>query len=145
MSNLTHHTSRSGLGAAHVPLDLSTKWQGAVVIKLKTHRALALSGTVPFQLNDFEVPQATGIIELIGGRTGSAATSMLVGFTGCEHRPLPTFTLQGDQALGTLVLPGHYFATWLEVAKSSAAHFRIGGDGRWNALASDAAFLQLTG
>lgn len=142
MSNLPNSLPKSGLGAAHVPIDLGTHWLNAVIVKLKAHRALALQGLETFRLDDFEVPLAVGFIELIGGRTGSATTSMLVGFTDSTHCPTPTFQLRGSQALGTLVLPGKYFGPWLEIAKASTAHFRMGGDGQWNALASDSALLK---
>lgn len=130
------------MAPAHVPLILGTQWEGAVVIKLRSHRALALDGTSTFRFDDFEVPRATGFIELIGSRTGNAATSMLVGFSDEENRPQSTFALGNGCAVGTMVLAGQYFASWLDIAKGAGAHFRMGGRGQWNALASDAAFLQ---
>lgn len=143
MSNLTHPNSKRGLDFAHVALNLATQWQGPVVIKVRSYRALALSGMETFRADALEVPQATGFIELIGPRSGIAATSLLVGFSDQAQAPVGTFELRSNEAVGTLVLPGRYFASWLEIAKAPNAHFRMGGDGRLNALASDAALLHL--
>lgn len=141
MSELTNSTRKLGFDAAHIPIDLSTNWQVSVVLKVRSYRALALSGAKTFHLNGLEVPQATGFIELIGPRTGTTQTTLLVGFSDALNIPAATFALAGREAVGTLVLPGRYFAPWLEIAKAPNAHFRTGGDGQRNALASDAALL----
>lgn len=142
MSNLTHPNSKRGLDFAHVALNLATEWQGPVVIKVRSYRALALSGLETFRADTLEVPQATGFIELIGPRSGIAATSLLVGFSNQGQGPVSTFELRSNEAVGTIILPGEYFTSWLEIAKSPNAHFRIGADGQHNALASDAALLR---
>lgn len=141
MSNLTHPNSKRGLDFAHVALNLATQWQGPVIIKLRSYRALVLSGLETFRSDALEVPQATGFIELIGPRSGTAATSLLIGFSNQDLGPVGTFELRSNEAVGTLILPGKYFTSWLEIAKAPNAHFRIGGDGQRNALASDAALL----
>jgi hypothetical protein len=46
-----------------------------------------------------------------------------------------------NSAIGTLILPTHCFGSTLQFANSPMAHFRIGGDGRRNAMATDVALL----
>lgn len=119
-----------------------TGWDGYVPVKVKSFWSLALCGASSHQLPGLLCSEAVGVIRIVGGRTGQKLTSLWVGFSRSEYLPAPRFSLEDEDAVGTLVLPEACFAPWLEVLKSSRAYFRIGGDGHGNALASEMNFLQ---
>lgn len=119
-------------------------WAGYVVTKVKHVRSALLSGIDTFVAEDFTVPMATGFIELVGMRSGSFRTFLKVGFTECNRVLLPSFQLIDNAAIGTLVLPSHCFGSALQFSNSPMAHFRIGGDGRRNAMATDVTLLNST-
>ncbi len=116
-------------------------WEHYVVSKVKHVRAAMLSGLDPFEDDSFVVPYATGFLELTGMRAGAHKTMLKIGFTDSPELPPPTFRLFDNEAVGTLVMSSHCFAPALQFANSAMAHFRIGGDGRRNALATDMALL----
>lgn len=116
-------------------------WEHYVVSKVKHVRAAMLSGLDAFRDDTFIVPQATGFLELTGMRAGAHKTLLKIGFTDAHDLPAPTFQLFENEAVGTLVMSSHCFAPALQFANSAMAHFRIGGDGRRNALATDMALL----
>ena len=116
-------------------------WAGYVVTKVKLARAAVLSGIDTFSSEGFTVPMASGFIELVGMRSGSFRTFLKIGFAESNRMLMPTFQLLGNLAIGTLVLPSHCFGSVLQLSNSPMAHFRIGGDGRQNALATDVALL----
>lgn len=121
-------------------------WDRYVVTKVKHVRAVMLAGLECFRDETFSVPQATGFIELTGMRAGAYKTLLKIGFTDAQKTPSsslpdPSFQVFDNEAVGTLVMSSHCFAPALQFANSAMAHFRIGGDGRKNALATDIALL----
>jgi hypothetical protein len=116
-------------------------WDHYVVTKVKHVRAALLSGLDTFSAEGFVVPMATGFIELSGMRAGPYRTFLRIGFADLPQSEAPTFQLLENSAIGTLVLPSHCFASTLQCANSPMAHFRVGGDGRRNAIATDIALL----
>lgn len=122
--------------------DFSHDWDRYVTIKVKSVRALALSGLHHFSEEHYSVPQATGFIELIGTRAGALHTSLKIGFSLADELAAPSFALYDTLALGTLTLPANCFGAILQFAHCPTAHFRIGGDGSANALATEAPLLQ---
>lgn len=116
-------------------------WEHYVVIKVKHVRAALLSGMDTLSVEGLTVPVASGFIELMGVRAGAFRTYLKIGFAESNRLVLPSFQLMGNSAIGTLVLPSHCFGSALQFANSPMAHFRIGGDGRRNAMATDAALL----
>ena len=104
-------------------------------------RAALLSGMDTLSVEGLTVPMASGFIELMGVRAGAFRTYLKIGFAESNRLVLPSFQLMGNSAIGTLVLPSHCFGSALQFANSPMAHFRIGGDGRRNAMATDAALL----
>lgn len=123
--------------------DFSHDWENYIVIKVKNIRAIALSGLHPFMEGNFQVPQAIGFIELLGARIGALHTSLQIGFTLSQEIHPPSFQLHETLAMGGLVLHAASFAAILHCASSPTAHFRIGGDGTHNALATEAPLLQM--
>ncbi|PWW47725.1 hypothetical protein [Melaminivora alkalimesophila] len=122
--------------------DFSHDWESYVTIKVKSVRAIALSGLHDFAEGDFHVPMATGFIELVGARAGALRTALQIGFSPAAELPPPGFELYESLALGTLVLPAACFGSIVQLVHSPTAHFRIGGDGRHNAIATEAPLLQ---
>ena len=116
-------------------------WAGYVITKVRHVRACILSGLDTFTTEGFAVPMASGFIELAGLRSGAFRTFLRIGFAETNRLLLPTFQLLGNAAVGTLVMPAHCFGSALQLANSPMAHFRIGGDGRRNAIATDIALL----
>lgn len=116
-------------------------WEHYVVIKVKHVRAALLTGIDTFSVEGLTVPMASGFIELLGMRAGAFRTYLKIGFAESNRLLLPAFQLLGNSAIGTLVLPSHCFGSALQFCNSPMAHFRIGGDGRRNAMATDAALL----
>lgn len=116
-------------------------WDHYVVTKVKNVRAALLSGIDTFNAEGFTIPMATGFIELSGMRAGAFRTFLKIGFTEANRVMLPTFQLVDNSAVGTLILPTHCFGSALQFSNSPMAHFRIGGDGRRNAMATDVALL----
>lgn len=131
-----------GLGFDHRPIILGHDWSGYIAIRVKGFRSMALNGSKPYRLADIDVPHALGVIEVVGARSGLAYTSFWIGFSRDSKLPGPGFSLDSGNAVGTLVLPDSCFMPWLEILKSPHAHFRIGGDGLGNALASDLSLLE---
>ncbi|CAN7595814.1 hypothetical protein [Acidovorax sp. Leaf78] len=116
-------------------------WDSYVVTKVKHVRAAMLSGIDTFNAEGFTIPMATGFIELSGMRAGAFRTFLKIGFAESHRTALPSFELVDNSAIGTLILPAHCFGSALQLANSPTAHFRIGGDGRHNAMATDVALL----
>ena len=134
-------TPNQSLQGQFVPLHAEDDWRVYVTLKVKGLRAIALPGREPFVIQGFEVPRAIGLIELVGPRKGLISTCLRIGFSLSESLAPPTFTLRGGEAIGTITLPADCFGPWMDIAKAQHAHFRIGGDGAHNAIASDASFL----
>lgn len=139
---LTAQNSRPWAKNVMKAQDFSHDWDRYVTIKVKSVRALALSGLHDFSEEHYSVPQATGFIELLGTRAGTLHTALKIGFTLRRELALPTFALYDTLALGTLTLPADCFGALLQFANCPTAHFRIGGDGSANALATEAPLLQ---
>jgi len=116
-------------------------WSGYVVTKVRHVRAAVLAGIETFLDDGFTVPLATGFIELTGMRAGGFRTFLKIGFADSSKLLLPTFQLLGNVAVGTIVMPSHSFTAALQLSNSPMAHFRIGGDGRRNAIATDIPLL----
>lgn len=116
-------------------------WDSYVVTKVKHVRAALLSGIDTFNAEGFTIPMASGFIELSGMRAGAFRTFLKIGFAESNRMLLPSFELVDNSAIGTLILPSHCFSSALQLANSPMAHFRIGGDGRRNAMATDVALL----
>jgi hypothetical protein len=116
-------------------------WAGYVVTKVRHVRAAMFSGMDTFKSEGFIVPMATGFIELVGLRAGAFRTLMRIGFAETTRLLLPSFQLIGNTAVGTIVLPSHCFGSALHLSNSPMAHFRLGGDGRRNAIGTDVALL----
>jgi len=125
------------------PQDFSHDWENYVTIKVKSVRAVALSGLHAFSQGSYSVAQATGFIELLGSRAGPLRTLLQIGFTNAAELPPPGFGLYESIAIGTLTLPASCFGSVLQLVNNPAAHFRIGGDGRENAIATEAPLLQM--
>ena len=117
-------------------------WEQYVTSKVKNFRASLLSGMETFTEGTFTVPMAIGFIELLGMRVGAFRTVLMIGFTDSSKVMLPSFELLDNRAVGTIVLPSQSFGAALQFASSPTAHFRIGGDGRGNALANDVTLLE---
>jgi hypothetical protein len=100
-----------------------------------------LDGRGKFTSDYLEVVSAAGVIEIAGGRQGRHSTALWVGFSFANENelPEPSFVLSEQMAVGTLVLPAALFQSWLAIL-SQPAYFRIGGDGRGNAISSDITF-----
>lgn len=116
-------------------------WDSYFVTKVKHVRAALLSGIDTFNAEGFTIPLASGFIELSGMRAGTFRTFLKIGFAESPRKMLPSFELVDNAAIGTLILPSHCFSSALQLANSPMAHFRIGGDGRRNAMATDVALL----
>ena len=116
-------------------------WDHYVVTKVKHVRAALLSGIDTFNAEGFTIPMASGFIELTGMRAGAFRTFLKIGFAESNRMLLPTFQLVENAAIGTLILPSHCFGSALQLSNSPMAHFRIGSDGRRNAVATDIALL----
>lgn len=116
-------------------------WNSYVVTKVKHVRAALLSGIDTFDAEGFMIPMASGFIELSGMRAGAFRTFLKIGFAESSRMLLPSFELIDNSAIGTLVLPSNCFSSALQLANSPMAHFRIGGDGRRNAVTTDVALL----
>ena len=116
-------------------------WTGYVPMRLKTMRAVALNGTSSYSGEFLEVPKAVAVLELSGGRTGRYSTALWVGFSLAveSELPPPTFLLGDNTATGSLVLPAMLLSPWLQLL-GQPSYFRIGGDGRGNAISSDMSF-----
>lgn len=138
MNTSTPHQWGSNLQKAQT---FQPDWDHYVVTKVKHVRAALLSGLDTFSAEGFTVPMASGFIELSGMRAGAFRTFLRIGFAESNRVMLPTFQLTDNSAIGTLVLPAHCFGSALQFAHSPMAHFRIGGDGRRNAMATDVALL----
>ena len=138
MNTSTPHQWGSNLQKAQT---FQPDWDHYVVTKVKHVRAALLSGLDTFSAEGFTVPMASGFIELSGMRAGAFRTFLRIGFAESNRVMLPTFQLIDNSAIGTLVLPAHCFGSALQFAYSPMAHFRIGGDGRRNAMATDVALL----
>jgi len=121
------------------PTNTGPEWSGYVPIRVKTRRVLGLDGQGKFTSDYLEVVSAAGVIEIAGGRQGRHSTALWVGFSFANKLPEPSFVLSEQMAVGTLVLPATLFQAWLEIL-SQPAYFRIGGDGRGNAISSDITF-----
>ncbi|WP_313076642.1 hypothetical protein [Melaminivora sp.] len=122
--------------------DFSHDWDSYVTIKVKSVRAIALSGLHDFSEGDLRIAQATGFIELLGARAGALRTALQIGFSLAKELPPPGFALYDTLAVGTLVLPASCFGSIVQFANCPTAHFRIGGDGSCNAIATEAPLLQ---
>ena len=125
------------------PQDFTHDWENYVTIKVKSVRAVALSGLHDFSQGAYTVAQATGFIELLGSRAGPLRTLLQIGFTNASKLPDPGFGLYESIAIGTLTLPASCFGSILQLVNSPTAHFRIGGDGRENAIATESPLLQM--
>lgn len=119
-------------------------WDQYVVTKVKQVRAMLLSGRDALTAEGLTLAAATGFIELSGMRAGIYRTFLRIGFADTEVSVAPAFHLIENSAVGTLVLPTHCFAPTLQCANSPMAHFRVGGDGRRNAIATDIALLNFS-
>ncbi len=119
-------------------------WDSYIVTKVKHVRAALLPGVDTFSTEGFTIPMASGFIELLGMRAGAFRTVLKIGFAEYNRMLLPSFELVDNTAIGTLTLPAHCLGSALQLANSPMAHFRIGGDGRRNALATDVALLNFT-
>lgn len=142
MTSMPVSRSGRGLGVDARSSIVGADWGGYVPVKVKSFWSLALCGTASHQLPGLLFSQAVGAIRIVGARSGHTSTSLWIGFSRGEELPAPQFSLESDDAVGAMVLPGGCFGAWLEVLKSPQAYFRIGGDGRGNALASELDFLE---
>lgn len=144
MENYPARSARHrGLMQQFTPLNLSTDWADYSVVKARGVRVVALSGQAPYSTNDYTVENAVGCIEITGGKVGVHGTMLLIGFTLDADPPPPAFDIVSGDAIGMITLPAHCFAAYVAIANTTGAHFRLGGDGRLNALATDAASLYL--
>lgn len=128
----------SGVQKAHT---FQPDWDHYVTTKVRLVRAALLPGLDTFTEGGLSVPMATGYLELSGMRAGAYRTQLKIGFTDAGRVILPTFQIVDNMAIGTLVLSSLCMPSALQFAHGPMAHFRIGGDGRRNALATDAALL----
>ncbi|MDP4078969.1 hypothetical protein, partial [Acidovorax sp. A1169] len=124
------------------PLDLSTDWNRGAIVRAKTVRSAAFSGLHPHEHFGYEIERCTGLIELIGAKVGSTSTHLFIGFSKATQLPDPTFEYGSGEAIGTLTLPPDQFSSMLFIAHSASVYFRMGGDGTWNAIATDASLLR---
>lgn len=138
----TPSSSRPWSKAVMKAQDFSHDWENYVTIKVKSMRAVALSGLHAFTEDTYEVPEAVGFIELMGSRAGALRTALRIGFSKSGNLPPPSFELYDTLALGTLTLPADCFSAILQFLNCPSAHFRIGGDGSHNAVATEAPLLQ---
>lgn len=128
----------AGVQKAHT---FQPDWENYVTTKVRLVRAALLPGIDTFTDGDWQVPMATGYLELTGMRAGAFRTQLKIGFTDSGRLVMPTFQIIDNMALGTLVMSSLCMSSALQFAHSSMAHLRIGGDGRRNALATDVALL----
>lgn len=129
-----------GLMGEHAAMVVGPVWDKYVPIRVKGHRVIALSGQDTYSSEFLEVPLAVGIVEVTGVRVGHQHASLRVGFSLAETLPEPSFIQTENEAVGTLVLPVSLFHPWL-IVLGQPAYFRIGGDGKGNAVSSDLSFL----
>ena len=129
----------AGVQKAHA---FQPDWENYVTTKVRLVRAALLPGIDTFAEGDWQVPMATGYIELSGMRAGAYRTQLKIGFTDSGRLVMPTFQIIENLAVGTLVMSSLCMSSALQFAHSSMAHIRIGGDGRRNALATDLALLE---
>jgi hypothetical protein len=141
MNTSASHQWGSNVQKAHT---FQPDWDHYVVAKVKNVRAALLPGIDTFSDEGFSIPRATGFIELTGMRAGAFRTLLKIGFAEATHVIPPTFEVVENTAVGTMVLPSHCFGSTLQFANGPMAHFRIGGDGRRNAIATDMALLNNT-
>lgn len=128
----------------HRPVDLSPKWLAGVVTKVRSVRVAAMPGMEAFVDEEYELQNATGVIELTGHREGALRTKLLIGFADNVGLPPPAFALTKTQAIGTLSFPSHEFVRFFQIANLPNAHFRIGGNGSMNGVASEPSiFMQI--
>ncbi|RYF08807.1 MAG: hypothetical protein EOO31_01120 [Comamonadaceae bacterium] len=138
---MPHPASASWAAGVQKAHTFQPDWENYVTTKVRLVRAVLLPGIDTFTDGDLQVPMATGFIELSGMRAGPYRTLLKIGFTDAGRLILPTFQVVDNVAIGTLVMSSLCFSSALQFAHSSMAHFRIGGDGRRNALATDSALL----
>lgn len=136
-----HRRSFAAGTLGRTPIDLSAKWDQYVRCPVKAVSCTVLGGIGAFKNDEFELSQATGLIELLGHREGLLTTKLYIGFTLVEKPPAPSFSLTPHAAVGTLSLTADCYLAFMHLATQRGAHFQIGGDGRWNALASGLASL----
>ena len=122
--------------------DFNHDWDSYVTTKVKSLRAIALSGLRTFSEGGYSIPFATGFIELMGMRAGARKTVLQIGFTASPEIAAPSFVLLEAAAIGTLTFPSSCFGSILQFANCPTAHFRIGGDGSGNAIATEPTLLQ---
>lgn len=114
----------------------------SVVTRVRSVRVIALSGQTNFVEDGFEVPRATGVIEVLGARAGRRSTVLKIGFTDEPDGPGYSLARTEHELVGTLQMPSALFAPYLTIANSANAHLRLGDDGKQNALASDQSILE---
>lgn len=105
-------------------------------------RGTVLPGRATVSLITYLLPKATAVVEITGHREGSLLTSLQIGFSAADNLPPPSFSLSDHMALGTMCLPADCYTAVMLLARDKKSYFQIGGDGRLNALASDATTLQ---
>lgn len=144
MSNYPTRAPRHrGLFQQFSPLNLAPAWEQYSVVKARGVRTIALSGHAAYSNSGWTVEQAVGCIELVGAKVAGLGPMLLIGFTLGDPVEPAGFELTDTDAIGTLVLPAHCFSAYLALATGANAHFRIGGDGRLNAVGTDPSMLQL--
>lgn len=134
---------RDRISANRPTIDLSPKWETGVISKVKAVRVAALTGAASYCDPWLEFSHAQGVIELTGNREGSHRTSLVIGFS--EDLSLVekySFALSEADAVGTMVLPAQLFSQYLQISQLPNAHFRIGGTGSINGIASEPTIFQ---
>ncbi len=134
-------TFASGIIGPH-PFDLSAHWAGYVRCKAKSVRGTVFSGQTTASLTTCLLPRATAVIEITGHREGALLTCLHIGFSLADDLPPPGFSLTEHTALGTMCLPADCYMAVMQLAGNTKSHFQIGGDGKLNALSSDAPTIQ---
>ncbi|WP_436146512.1 hypothetical protein [Acidovorax sp. LjRoot194] len=125
-------------------VDLTPKWEAGVVSRVKAVRMAALTGAARYVDPWLDLPQACGVIELTGNREGVHRMALIIGFS--EDPSLVkeySFAVGDADAVGTMVLPAPLFSQYLQISQLANAHFRIGGNGSINGLASEPTIFQL--
>jgi hypothetical protein len=142
MSYLSTDPRRRGLQQQFTPIDFSTDWTAAQVMRAKSIRFVALSGRTDFSIHGIDFENPVALIELVGSKKGPCSTMLLMAFASVPGGSVYDFSVSTGDAIGTMVLPVEAMAGFFQIISAPNVYFRIGGDGSKNAVANEPAILQ---
>lgn len=142
MTYLSTDPRRRGLQQQFTPIDFSTDWATAQVVRAKSIRSAALSGQTDFSIRGMVFKNPIAFIELIGSRKGTCTPILLMAFSNTPGTENYDFSVDSGDAIGTMVLPVEAVAGFFQIISAPNVYFRLGGNGAKNAVANEPAILQ---